>query len=287
MNYFIRTPIRLCNGERYLKRAGIASGSYFTQLIGSVINYIILCWYFIKTYGRPPKYIKVLGDDSFVADDVPLVISDLDALVETIGMKINIDKSIATEEIDLMKFLGFQINYGMPLKPTHFRFDYDELASILNLSVCPLADSALSNYGRVETIPVHVTPEIDQGSAGRAEGNEVSPDPGVEALSFKGQDLNSVSPDELFSLLDDSAGDLKVDIFLLMQQADQQYFDDEFDPRCLFSDDASQNSPLFSFKVRSKKITGIDIESIQRHNFSSSFSCELKDELTEEAFEVC
>lgn len=50
---------------------------------------------------------------------------------------------------------------------------------------------------------------------------------------------------------------------------------------------SAQNSSLFSFKVRSKKITGIDIESIQKNNFSSSFSCELKDELTEEAFEVC
>ena len=50
--------------------------------------------------------------------------------------------------------------------------------------------------------------------------------------------MNSACPDELFALLDDAAGDLEVDIFLLMEQADQQYFD----PRCLFSDDVCDPS---------------------------------------------
>ncbi|CAH0392084.1 unnamed protein product [Bemisia tabaci] len=68
-NYFIKTPIRLSNGERYLKHCGIASGSYFTQLIGSIVNHILITSYFIHKFGRPPRYLKVLGDDSFLADD--------------------------------------------------------------------------------------------------------------------------------------------------------------------------------------------------------------------------
>jgi hypothetical protein len=44
--YFIYTPIRLANGQRFKKTSGIASGSYFTQLIGSIINCIVVHWIF-------------------------------------------------------------------------------------------------------------------------------------------------------------------------------------------------------------------------------------------------
>lgn len=42
VDYFINTPIRLANGTRYRKRSGVASGSYFTQLIDSICNWIVL-----------------------------------------------------------------------------------------------------------------------------------------------------------------------------------------------------------------------------------------------------
>jgi len=47
-NYFVHTPIRMANGECYKKRNGIASGSYFTQLVGSVANAILMNYVSIK-----------------------------------------------------------------------------------------------------------------------------------------------------------------------------------------------------------------------------------------------
>lgn len=42
IDYFINTKIQLYSGKLFLKRGGIASGSYFTQLIQSIINCILI-----------------------------------------------------------------------------------------------------------------------------------------------------------------------------------------------------------------------------------------------------
>lgn len=44
VDYFIKTPIRLANGDRYRKFSGVASGSYFTQLIDSIVNWIVVTY---------------------------------------------------------------------------------------------------------------------------------------------------------------------------------------------------------------------------------------------------
>lgn len=41
VDYIIHTPIRFADGERHVKHSGVASGSYFTQLIDSIVNYIV------------------------------------------------------------------------------------------------------------------------------------------------------------------------------------------------------------------------------------------------------
>lgn len=48
IDYFINTPIRLCNGENYRKKGAIPSGSYFTPIIGSIVNYILMAYVSIK-----------------------------------------------------------------------------------------------------------------------------------------------------------------------------------------------------------------------------------------------
>lgn len=57
--YFIYTTIRTANGLRYRKDNGIASGSYFTQIIGSIFNYILIQWMTLKFCGNHPTDILV------------------------------------------------------------------------------------------------------------------------------------------------------------------------------------------------------------------------------------
>jgi len=127
VSYFINTPIRLCTGERYQKSNGVASGSYFTQMIDSVVNYILITWIYLEQTGSPPKYLKVMGDDSLAGGDFQI---DLDwgaDIVARVGMRLNVNKSGVSRDINRLKFLGFEINYGEPLK------SFDEWVALLCL----------------------------------------------------------------------------------------------------------------------------------------------------------
>lgn len=114
--YFKHTSIRLANGERYRKHSGVASGSYFTQLIDSIVNYIIMQWICLKQTGAYPGFIKVLGDDSILGLDHYLDLFEANLLVRSIGMAINMRKSAVSRCSTELTFLGFAINGGFPKK---------------------------------------------------------------------------------------------------------------------------------------------------------------------------
>nr|UCW41642.1 RNA dependent RNA polymerase [Baringo Partiti-like virus] len=124
IDYFINTPIRLCNGERYRKHSGVASGSYFTQLIDSVVNYILIEWMALRQ-SLKILYCRVLGDDSIMSLNKPFDIDSAAELAESIGMIINVAKSASSRHIHNLSFLGFRINNGRPTKDT-----FDWLAAL-------------------------------------------------------------------------------------------------------------------------------------------------------------
>jgi len=61
---FIHRKIIAPNGNIYMKHAGIPSGSYFTILIGSIVNFIRINYLFKKTTGEFPRRVDCQGDDS-------------------------------------------------------------------------------------------------------------------------------------------------------------------------------------------------------------------------------
>lgn len=112
-DYCVNTKIRLCNGERYEKRVGLASGSYFTQLVGGICNYLLLKYASIKNNVQIVD-VRVLGDDSIIGTNKHLSIHDIAQVLEPLGMEVNTEKSSASNYISTIKFLGYQINDGKP-----------------------------------------------------------------------------------------------------------------------------------------------------------------------------
>nr|APG78313.1 RdRp [Hubei partiti-like virus 43] len=115
--YFIQTPIRLFDGTRYRKQSGIASGSYFTQLVGSIVNYILLQWLFLKQHETPPEDCIVFGDDSLVRSKSEFSILRAQEHLKILSMRLNIQKSAVSTDISDLSFLGYNIGDGIPNKP--------------------------------------------------------------------------------------------------------------------------------------------------------------------------
>lgn len=117
VNYFINTTIRLATGKRFRKTSGIASGSYFTQLIGSICNCIILYYVSLKQHGTLPNDDIYLGDDSFLVSSQRWNLESVTNLVKDVfNMNINVEKSMISPYIDELKFLGYKINHGLAKK---------------------------------------------------------------------------------------------------------------------------------------------------------------------------
>nr|BDH75793.1 RNA-dependent RNA polymerase [Drosophila biauraria male killing partitivirus 1] len=114
-NYCIKTKIRMCNGERYQKRWGLASGSYFTQLVGSICNYLLLTYACLK-YSVHINKILVFGDDSLIGTDALLTPDDIAMALEPLGMTVNVSKSGHSAYLGRLTFLGYSINDGVPTR---------------------------------------------------------------------------------------------------------------------------------------------------------------------------
>lgn len=65
--FFINRKIAAPDGNVYMKHNSVPSGSFFTMLIDSIINWRRILYLHYKAYGYFPKHISTQGDDSLIA----------------------------------------------------------------------------------------------------------------------------------------------------------------------------------------------------------------------------
>lgn len=132
VRYFITTPIVMPDGHVYAgKRSGIPSGSYFTSLVGSLINQMLIEAASAESGVQPIK-IAVLGDDSIVAFGRDPDSGFMQQWSERLGMKLKvIDRNFhrVRGRSKSFHFLGHTWHLGRPVRPiveTQQRIVYPE-----------------------------------------------------------------------------------------------------------------------------------------------------------------
>nr|APG78218.1 RdRp [Hubei partiti-like virus 48] len=136
VDYFINTPVKLPSGRVLKKKQGVPSGSYFTSLIDSVCNSIVIHYLLAETsYAR--DHLWVLGDDCLVELSSSVNVSEMANVAEQVfGFTLNIDK---TEKGDNVSFLGYKMSpEGYP------KASFDKLLAQLLLPASP--DRSLQEF---------------------------------------------------------------------------------------------------------------------------------------------
>jgi hypothetical protein len=113
--YFINTPVLMPDGRMFRKYRGVPSGTFWTSLIDSVVNHLLI-QYLAEEQGQEVHNLKVLGDDSacHVRDfDVPRASS---VAKSCFGMTVNGPKTELLDSMQSFKLLGTTYRKGAPYR---------------------------------------------------------------------------------------------------------------------------------------------------------------------------
>lgn len=115
--YFINTPILMPDGRMFRKFRGVPSGSWWTQMIDSVVNHILID-YLADCQDVEIRNLRVLGDDSAFrsGDQFDLEIAKQDCL--PVSMIIKPEKCERTKDPADFKLLGTKYRDGHVFRET-------------------------------------------------------------------------------------------------------------------------------------------------------------------------
>nr|WMY82295.1 RdRP [Diplodia fraxini partitivirus 1] len=115
--YFINTPILMPDGRMFRKSRGVPSGSWWTQMIDSVVNYVLV-EYLTRCQNVEIRALRVLGDDSAFrsGDNLSLDLASADAA--SVGMVLHPEKCDVTDNPSQFKLLGTTYRDGHAFRPT-------------------------------------------------------------------------------------------------------------------------------------------------------------------------
>lgn len=115
IDYFINTPIIMPDGYVYRKQRGVPSGSYFTQMIDSIVNFFAVQYASVRIRGRliPEGKLLVLGDDSIFGTGEFVNLRAYARELGTLGLKMNVEKSVQNCFPADLHFLGHAWDRGL------------------------------------------------------------------------------------------------------------------------------------------------------------------------------
>ena len=121
VRYFITTPIVMPDGNVYKgKRHGVPSGSYFTQIVDSIVN-VILCGAISHRFnlGVNKRDLMVLGDDLLFFSNRKVSLNAISEFAKrNLGIKVHgSEKSEIYSSGDTIHFLGRYWHNGQPDLP--------------------------------------------------------------------------------------------------------------------------------------------------------------------------
>jgi len=108
---FMNTVVVMPDGRLYLVQCGVPSGSFFTQLIDSIVNLIVMYSFQISKLGHILD-TNVMGDDSIFAHfEKFFTLEEAATYFLRFRLKLNLEKSVITQKWYEIVFLGHNL-YG-------------------------------------------------------------------------------------------------------------------------------------------------------------------------------
>lgn len=117
VNYFINTPILMPDGRMFRKYRGVPSGSWWTQMIDSVVNYILVS-YLTECQGIEARGLRVLGDDSAFRSTPQFSIEQAAQDASDVLMILHPEKCERTTDPTKFKLLGTTYTNSRPFRDT-------------------------------------------------------------------------------------------------------------------------------------------------------------------------